>query len=156
MLRAREKLSLSGSKRTDKGTTRFSPRVEAELQRLLSTTEKPSLLRVERQLRDTCKQWGESPPSRPSIYNAVKRAQPPVYRVAELPKPVQETLLNLNNPEIDGAQLAFYAFNYGSPEALCFASGLPWICLLRASEMRGHRPKSYSLLQAVLAFREIS
>ncbi len=155
MARASHRLDARRAKRADQGSTRFAPRVEAEVQRLLSTTERPSLLTVERQLRDICAQWGEPAPSRASLYNAVKRARPPVYRVAELPKVVQDTLLNVDNAEIDGAQLAFCAMNYGSPEALCFAAGLPWICLLRASQMRGHRPKSNALLQAVLAFREI-
>jgi hypothetical protein len=155
MARARERLVPRRAKRADKGTSRFSARVEAELQRLLSTTERPPPLAVEQQLAEACKRWGEKAPSRPSIYNAIKRAEPPVYRVAALPRAVRDTLINLDNPEIGGAHLAFCAFNYGSTEALCFASGMPWICLLRASQMRGHRPKSHALLQAVLAFREI-
>jgi hypothetical protein len=66
-------------------------------------------------------------PSCASLYNAIKRAKSPVYRVADLPKAVQDTLLNVDNPEIDGAHLAFCILNYGSLEALRFAAGLPWI-----------------------------
>lgn len=153
---ARSRQTRARAARTDKGTTRFSARVEAELHRLLSTTEKPSILSVAKQLRESCTRWGEPAPSRASVYNAIARLEPPMYRVDSLPPAVRATLLNVNNPEIDGAQLAFNAFNYGSPEALCFAAGLPWICLLRASQLGGHRPKSYALLQAVLNYREIS
>jgi hypothetical protein len=155
MARAQSRQSSPRAARTDKGTTRFSARVEAELQRLLSTTEKPSVLAVTKQLQETCKRWREPAPSRASIYNAIARVEPPVYRVEDLPHSVRDALLNVDNAEIEGARLAFNAFNYGSPEALCFAAGLPWICLVRASQLRGHRPKSYALLQAVLAYRGI-
>lgn len=153
--RAHERLQKERPRRSDQGTTKFAPRVEAELQRLLHTSERPSIAQVAARLRETCQRWGEPMPSRPSIYNAIKRAVPPKYEVAHLPAAVRSTLLNLDNPQIDGAQLVFHAFNYGSTEALCFASGLPWLCLLRASELSGYRPKSYALLRSVLAYREI-
>lgn len=156
MALAQSRQSRARAARADKGTTRFSARVEAELRRLLSTTEKPSVLAVTKQLQGTCKRWREPAPSRASVYNAIARVEPPVYRVDSLPPAVRATLLNVDNTEIDGAHLAFNAFNYGSPEALCFSAGLPWICLLRASQLRGHRPKSYALLQAVLSYRGIS
>jgi hypothetical protein len=106
-------------------------------------------------MRQICEQLQQPPPSRASIYNAIARAHPREYQVHDLPPAVHSCLLNLDCSEIGGAQLVFHAFNYGTTEALSFASGLPWLCLLRAAEWRGFRPKSHALLRAVMAYRGI-
>lgn len=141
--------------RNDRGQSRCSPRVEQELQRLLSTQERPSFSTVARELKTACKRLRERAPSRSSIYNAVDRLVPPSYQVESLPPAVQRTLYNLDAKVIGGAQLAYHAFNYGSWEALSFAAGLPWLCLLQAAEKPGFRPKSHALLRAVMSYRGI-
>ena len=153
--RARVRFGRSRATRSDQGTTRFSVRVEAELRRLLYATDRPAVTALARQLQQTCKRWGEPAPSRASLYNAIKRLPAPQYPVSALPQAVRNTLLNIDSPEVGGAWLVFYAFNHGSLEALSFAAALPWICLQQATTIRGWRPKSYALLQAVLDYREI-
>jgi hypothetical protein len=122
---------------------------------MLGTQERPVISGVSKRLAALCKQRGERAPSRSSIYNAVDRAEPPSYSVADLPPAVQRTLHNLDVAVIGGGQLVFHAFNYGSWEACSFASGLPWLCLLKASQRPGFRPKSLALLRAVMAYRGI-
>jgi hypothetical protein len=141
--------------RSDRRKSRFAAPVEAELQRLLGTFERPPIHTVMQSVRQACELLHQPPPSRASIYNAIARACPPQYQVRDLPPAVRSCLLNLDCAEIGGAQLVFHAFNYGTTEALSFAAGLPWLCLLRAAEWRGFRPKSYALLRAVMAYRGI-
>jgi hypothetical protein len=155
MVRAQARLAGQRAPRADRGQSRLAPSVEAELQRLLDTLERPPILAVMQSLRQACERLQQPPPSRTSIYNAIARARPPQYQVCELPPAVQSCLLNVDGVEIGGAQLVFHAFNYGTLEALSFAAGLPWLCLLRAAEWRGFRPKSYALLRAVMAYRGI-
>ena len=72
----------------------------------------------------------------------------------------REAMYNLSSDDggdaprtVGGDHIAFYAFNYGSPRALSFAAGLPWLCLVRAAGRRGWRPKSRALLRAVMKYR---
>ena len=117
---------------------------------------------VERQLRAFCQRQGLPAIARASLYNALERV--PVPRLARrgLPAAVQQALYNLSepsagsvDPEIPADQIVFYAFNYGSTQAISFASGLPWLCLHRAERRLGWRPKSRSLLTAVMKYRGI-
>jgi hypothetical protein len=49
----------------------------------------------------------------------------------------------------------FHCLNYGTLPAMCYAAGLPWLDLFQASQLRGWRPRSRSLLQAVMRVRGI-
>lgn len=75
----------------------------------------------------------------------------------KLPEEVREALINTEPGEdksITVEAIAFYAFNYGAPRAMTFASGLPLEALRSAEALTGWRPKSHALLQAVIRFRE--
>lgn len=90
---------------------------------------------------------------------ARSQAQIPLYVVKGLPREVRDALYNLepgtnSRLKVPGDQLAFYCFNYGSARALSYAAGLPMLCLRSAVRRPGHRPKSRSLLEAVLKYRE--
>lgn len=157
--------------RADRGKARLHPEVEAKLANLLRTRDRPSFSALHRELAVFCKQRGHRVPARTSIYNAIDRVEPPALAWGELPDEVRQALYNLHDgcwadatqrcgaPErarrIPSDQVVFYAFNYGSPRAVSFASGLSWLSLERASKRRGWRPKSFSLLEAVLRYRNI-
>jgi hypothetical protein len=108
---------------------------------------------VHRELATFCRARGLPVPSRSTVYNAIGRAAPPAYHKKELPPAVGRTLHNTGSGPIPGHQVVFAAFNYGDPRALCFAAGLPWLCLQRAAQLPGWRPKSYALLKAVATYR---
>jgi hypothetical protein len=81
-------------------------------------------------------------------------APPPVYDFAALPPAVQRALYNLcEGTSVPAPQVVFASFNYGDIEAISFASGLPWLALYQADRIRGWRPKSHSLLRAVMKGR---
>lgn len=132
----------------------MAPRVEAALMALLDTRERPSIGFVHAEIRKRCQELGVRPPSRASIYNALARVVPPSYELSALPDSVRRTLHNAGSP-VPGHQVAFSAFNYGDTRALSFAAGLPWACLYHAARLPGFRPKSLSLLRAVMARRGI-
>jgi hypothetical protein len=70
--------------------------------------------------------------------------------------PVVDALYNLSPADrIPGHQLAFYCFNYGSLAAISYAAGLPWLDLYQARFLRGWRPRSAGLLEAVMRARGI-
>jgi hypothetical protein len=78
----------------------------------------------------------------------------PTFHVSHLPPDVRDCLYNIGgNAKVPGHQLAFYCFNYGSTRAVAFAAGLPWLCLYQAGLLRGWRPKSRGLLDAIVAAR---
>jgi hypothetical protein len=149
--------------RSDRGTSRLGGRVEAELARLLNTQERPSASTVSKELHTFCRRKGLKAPARATVYNAIERVDPPLYAVDALPKEVRDALYNLqardsSNVEglrVRGDHIVFYAFNHGTPRALSFAAGLPWLCLWRALRRPGWRPKSRSLLAAVASHRGI-
>lgn len=153
---ARRLRSPAGRVRADRGLSRLHPRVERKLQELLSTPERPSPTAVWRDLRSFCLTKHLDAPSRATVYNAIARAAPPSFDFAALPPAVQRCLHNVDpNEPIPGHQVVQAAFNAGDVRALSFAAGLPWLCLYRASTLRGFRTKSLSLLRAVMAFRKI-
>lgn len=83
-------------------------------------------------------------------------APTPPYRIEALKPAVRETLYNLPEAgDVPGHQLAFHCFNYGSTEAMSFAAGMPWLALFQAARLRGWRPRSRGLLEAVLKARRI-
>jgi hypothetical protein len=137
---------------------RIDARAERKLQELLHTRDKPAINSVAKALHAYCVEIGIKAPSRASVYNAVGRAVVPVFSVGDLPPAVQSALYNLDlsaTATLRGDQLVFYAFNHGAPVAISFASALPWLCLERAARLRGWRPKSRTLLEAVMAYRGI-
>jgi hypothetical protein len=128
--------------------------------RLLGGQERPSLTVVHRELVAFCRENDLPAPSRASLYNAIERVPVPTLRWRDLPAAVVRSLYNLEpsapQERIGGDVVVFYAFNHGEPRALSFASGLPWLCLLRAERRSGWRPKSRALLRAVMRHRGIS
>ncbi|MEZ4370722.1 MAG: hypothetical protein R3B07_07845 [Polyangiaceae bacterium] len=143
--------------RRDRGAARIPGAVERKIAALLLVRDKPSLSKVHRELLRFCDRRGLTAPSRATLYNAIERIELPEISTATLPTNVRDALYNLGVANtVPAAQLVFYAFNYGTPDALSFAAGAPWLWLLRASRLTGWRPKSLALLQAVLSYRGIS
>lgn len=144
-------------KRSDAGSSRMDPRVQAKLRRLLHRAERPPIGQLIADLQRFCKPRRLRVPSRATIYNFIPRCPPHEYSISALPAHVREALYNLDpRGTVPGHQLAFYAFQYGDTRAACFAAGLPWLDLLQADRMRGWRERSHGLLRAVLQHRAIS
>lgn len=109
---------------------------------------------VQRRLAEIARSRGWRSPSRATLYATIERLDGSRHEFARLPAAVRDALYNLTSlTPIPGHQLAFYCFNYGSPAAVSFASGLPWLDLHQASRLRGWRPRSRGLLAAALAVR---
>ena len=146
-------------RRSDRGQTRFGEEVTSAIAQLFSGQERPSFSAVHRELVEQCERHGWPAPSRATLYNAVDVVPVPRLRWADLPDAVTRSLYNLapgsEQETIPGDVVVFYAFNYGEPRALSFASGLPWLCLIRAERRPGWRPKSRALLRAVMRYRGI-
>ena len=99
---------------------------------------------------------GLKPPVRASLYNALVRIDGHTYAVADLPACVAATLYNIDPAgHVPGHQLAFHCFNFGAVPAISYAAGLPWLDLHQARRLRGWRPRSAGLLEAVLRARRI-
>ena len=143
-------------RRSDAGRSRLHPVVLDELHSLILGQERPSVASIQRRLIEVCTERALRPPSRASVYNAQARIPGHTYRVALMPPHVREALYNLaTDGEIPGHQLVFYCFNYGSLVAASYAASLPWIDLYQAMRLRGWRPRSRGLLQAVARVRGI-
>lgn len=142
-------------RRADAGRSRLPTVVEAELGRLLSGYERPRIADVHRELDRFCRRRRLTTPSRSTLYNVLQRVTPPSFDKSQLPGAVRRTLHNVDAGPIPGHQVAFAAFNYGDTKALSFAAGLPWLCLYQSARLRGWRPQSFALLQAILAYRGI-
>ncbi len=138
--------------RSDRGRSRLDPAVEKQLHRLLRPRDyaRPGASEVSRGLAEFCRHSGRRVPARSTVYNAVNRLPPIVYAREALPASVTRTLHNIGGVRIAGRQIVFAAFNYGDTEAISYASTLPWSCLWAAAQMRGWRPKSLTLLRAVM------
>ena len=109
---------------------------------------------LQRLVSERCLSAGLKPPARASLYNGLARLDGHIYTVATLPRPVVEALYNIApDGRVPGHQLAFYCFNHGSLSAISYAAGLPWLDLYQARRMRGWRPRSFGLLQAVMRRR---
>jgi len=142
--------------RSDRGGMRLSPQVTDKLTSLVASHERPSVKRMCLELESLRKKNGPRIPTRATIYQFMAKAQTPNYSVNHLPKSVQTALYNLDSESsVPGHQVAFYCFNYGDLAAISFAAGLPWLALYQASRLRGFRPKSRGLLEAVLRTRGI-
>ena len=145
--------------RADRGHGRLHPEVERKIADLVRTRERPTLAGVHAKLDAFCRRRGFRTPARTSIYNALDRVEVPYLDWETLPTQVREALYNQRGGDaslqMPGDQVVFYSFNYGSPRAVSYASGMDWLSLHRAAKRRGWRPKSRALLEAVLHYRNI-
>ncbi len=140
-------------KRADAGRLRFAAQVVAELGRLAFAEDLAPDAALE-QLRVFCRKHRQRCPSRASVYQMLRKLPLPSLRMARLPASVTAALYNLEGvDEVPADQVAFCCFNFGDTAAMSFASGLPVIALTRALAMRGWRPKSRSVAEAVLRVR---
>ena len=154
--RARLQRTSARKRRSDAGRSRLPPAVLAALHSAALGSGRPSMAALQRRVADVCKDQRVRPPARASLYNALARTEGHVYATSELPGAVLEALYNLEpNGTVPGSQLVFHCLNYGTLAAICYAAGLPWLNLLQASRLRGWRPRSRSLLQAVMRVRGI-
>jgi len=111
---------------------------------------------VQRRISEQYAEHGVKRPARASLYNALTRIEGHSYAIAHLPAAVADALYNLGpSGQVPGHQLAFYCFNYGSVAAVSYAAGLPWLDLYQARRLRGWRPRSAGLLDAVMQARGI-
>jgi hypothetical protein len=141
-------------RRSDAGRSRLAPEVLKELQLAALHQDPPSMADVQSRISDTCGALRIKPPSRASLYNTLPRIEGHRYSIALLPDHVAATLYNLAPAgEVPGHQLAFHCFNYGSLPAISYAASLPWLDLYQARRLRGWRPRSRGLLEAVLRAR---
>jgi hypothetical protein len=144
------------TKRADAGRFRLDPAVQEKLVALLSGQEKPAFVRLYDALQSYGARARRRCPTRATVYAFMARGPGHSYVVADLPEPVRSCLYNLEGTvEVPGHQLAFHAFQHGTSRALSFAAGLPWLDLYQAARMRGWRPRSRGLLEAVLRIRRI-
>ena len=103
-----------------------------------------------------CAEAGVRAPSRATVYNRMAAHPTPRLRFADLPAPVQASLYNLEpDAAVPAHQVAYHAFQYGDMRAIGFAAALPWLALYQARRLRGWRPKSRGLLDAVMETRGI-
>lgn len=111
---------------------------------------------LQRRIAAQCAERGLKGPARASLYNALARMDGHSYAIAPLPAVVSGVLYNLDpSGRVPGHQLAFYCFNYGSVPAVSYAAGLPWLDLYQARRLRGWRPRSAGLINAVMRARGI-
>jgi len=144
------------ARRSDRGRMRISSKVTEKLIELLGGYHRRSINSVLQSLNEHCAGPGLRPPSRASVYKFMATAIVHAYPVRKLPAGVRQACYNISeNTEVPGHQLAFYCFNYGGVAEICFAAGLPWLDLYQAVRMRGWRPASHGLLDAVMLVRRI-
>ena len=158
VLLARQRLERTSTrrKRSDAGRSRLPPVVLAELRASAMEQDRPSMSLLMHRITVRCAAAGTKPPVRASLYNALARIEGHTYAIEDLPAPVAGALYNLAaTGRVPGHQLVFYCFNYGSVPAISFAAGLPWLDLYQARRLRGWRPRSAGLLEAVMRARGI-
>lgn len=103
-----------------------------------------------------CAKAGVRPPSRATVYNRMAVQPTPRIPFVDLPTAVQGALYNLEpDQSVPAHQIVYYAFQYGDLRAIGYAAGLPWLALYQARRLRGWRPKSRGLLEAVMRARGI-
>ena len=143
-------------RRSDAGQLRLSPFVLRAFRALVMGTERPSIASTQRTLAAACRSRGLRPPSRASLYNALRSVRGHQYAASALPPHVRLSLYNLG-PEavVPGPQLVFYGLHYGSVNAASYVLGLPWLDLYQAARRRGWRPRSRGLLLAAMRLRGI-
>jgi hypothetical protein len=143
-------------RRSDRGKSRMPSALIKKINTLISARERPRMRTLLAEIKKFCIKHKFPVPTRATIYSYIKKAPVPLYHPDQLPEQVKASLYNLDlNTPVPGHQLAFYCFNYGDLKATSYAAGLPWLPLYQAAHMRGFRPKSRGLLQAVLHKRGI-
>jgi len=154
--RARVGSARSRQPRSDRGHLRIAPAAVAFLRERLLDQERPDLRSLVRELGDFCSRKSLSSPCRATVYRLLDQIEGHSYRVRQLPAAVQRALYNLGQEAlVPGPQVGFYCFNYGDLAALSYASGMPWLDLRRAGQLRGWRPRSRGLWEAVCRIRRI-
>lgn len=142
--------------RSDRGLPRIDPAVASHLESLLRTQERRPVREILQKLESFCRERGLRCPARATVYEWMDQLPPAAYRAGDLPAHVRETLYNLDEDSVVPAdQLAFHCLNYGTTRAISFAGGLPWLALHQAARLRGWRPRSRGLLDAILRVRRI-
>jgi hypothetical protein len=142
--------------RSDRGRSRLPAAVLAEVRASALGLNRPPVAELQRRIAALCTARGLRTPSRASLYNAFAAIEGHAYEIDALPPPLLEVLYNLAPTGlVSGRQLAFHCFNYGSLAALGYAAGLPWLDLYQARRLRGWRPRSRGLLDAVMRARGI-
>ena len=146
----------SRKSRSDRGKMRLDPKVRRHLDRALSGNERSPMRAILGRLERFCEERGLTRPCRATVYRYMETALIHRYEIPSLPRSVRAALYNLG-PEgkVPGHQLAFYCFNYGDLEAISFGAGLPWLDIYQAKRMRGFRPRSRGLIEAVARVRRI-
>jgi hypothetical protein len=140
--------------RSDRGRFRLDPRIAGQLADRIDGYDKPSVNELLREMQRASQALGGRGPSRATIYSFIAKHPVPGYRVGRLPAYVRQTLFNLGpDSDVPGDQLVFRCLNYGDTDAISFAAGLPWRHLHCALRMRGWRPKSRALLDAIVRAR---
>jgi hypothetical protein len=142
--------------REDRGQPRLHPEVAARLEELLQTHDRVPVRTILEDLGEFCEARALRCPARATIYQWMGQTRVSHYLVATLPAPARETLYNLSDDSVvPGHQLAFHCLNYGDIRAVSFAAGLPWLALHQAGRLRGWRPRSKGLLNAICRARGI-
>lgn len=142
--------------RSDRGSLRIADAVVALARPLLLGQERPDLKQVHAELSARCVAEGLSAPSRGTLYNLLARIPGHVHSIGELPPHIRDLLYNLDpEGEIQGAQLILYCANYGNDRAMSFAASLPWLDLYQAMQLRGFRPRSRGVVEAICRARGI-
>jgi hypothetical protein len=143
-------------RRSDCGKSRLPRAVIKKLNQLLSSQNRPDMRELLSEIKIYCLKNKYPIPARGTLYNYIERAPVPLYHPDRLPEQVKGALYNLDlKTPIPGHQLVFYCVNYGDLKAVSYAAGLPWLSLYQASRIRGFRPKSRGLLEAVIRKRGI-
>lgn len=142
--------------RSDLGSTRLPGELARLLTRYANQQERPAMKEVLESLAATADRHGLRMPSRTTVYRFFDVAVPSGLRTDTLPPAVSDALYNLDGTaRIPAPQVVFYCFNYGTPRAMSFAAGLPWLALHQARRIRGWRSRSRALLEAVTRNRGI-
>ena len=160
MARAERRLGSSSAakrgSRSDRGSNRLPGELERLLAHLANQQERPPMKKVLETLAATADEGGLRMPSRTTIYRYFATVAPPALQTSSLPQAVRDALYNLDGTaRVPSPQVVFYCFNYGTPGAMSFAAGLPWLALYQARRIRGWRGRSRALLEAVMRNRGI-
>lgn len=144
------------ARRADAGKSRLPRAILDEVRAASLGSQRPPMKEVRRRVARVCGERGMRLPTRATLYNVLARVDGHRYPVSALPARVASALYNVApDAAVPGPQLAFYCFNYGTLDAVSFAAGLPWLGLYQARRLRGWRPRSRGLLDAVLNARGI-
>lgn len=156
VLKAEARLSRPGGRRrrADAGRSRLPDPVQSVLREAAADHDRPAMAELRRRLADVAERSGVRAPSRATLYTAFDRLEGNSYRIGSLPEPVSRCLHNLEpSGRVAGRHLVFACLNYGTLQALSFAAGLPWLDLHQSRRLRGWRPRSRGLLDAILRRR---